>query len=193
MPRPLIQQRIGQLEEMFVKGKSDPKVLKLLEHELQHRQVPRAVALRAEVQAAMFGGAVAPQAPTVPAASPARRPIPISSHSDMWGRPAALPVVSPPASVRTVAPAAKPPEPSPTVKAPALPPTMLLEDACSILKTIPGATWESIEQARRALVQQSHPSRWKTLSSEKRAQALAETERVNAAYAALAQARCGVR
>ena len=51
MPRPLMQHGVGQLEEMFAKGKSDPKVLKNLELELQYRQVPRAVALLAEVQA----------------------------------------------------------------------------------------------------------------------------------------------
>ena len=58
MPRPLMQHGVGQLEEMFAKGKADAKVLKQLEHELQYRQVPRAVALLAEVQAAMNGGAV---------------------------------------------------------------------------------------------------------------------------------------
>ena len=31
MPRPLMQHGVGQLEEMFAKGKSDPKVLKQLE------------------------------------------------------------------------------------------------------------------------------------------------------------------
>jgi len=57
MARPLMQHGVGQLEEMFAKGKADAKVLKQLENELQYRQVPRAVALLAEVQAAMYGGA----------------------------------------------------------------------------------------------------------------------------------------
>ena len=70
---------------------------------------------------------------------------------------------------------------------------MPLEEAYKVLKATPGATWESIEQTRRTLVHQSHPSRWKTLSAEKRAQALAEAKRVNAAYAALSQTRCGER
>jgi len=42
MPRPLMQQGIVQLEEMFAKCKSDAKLLKQLEHELQYRHVPRA-------------------------------------------------------------------------------------------------------------------------------------------------------
>ena len=71
--------------------------------------------------------------------------------------------------------------------------TMPLKDAYKFLKATPGARWESLEQTRRTLVQQSRPSRWKTLRIEKRTQALAEARRVNAAYAALSQARRGGR
>jgi curved DNA-binding protein CbpA len=67
---------------------------------------------------------------------------------------------------------------------------MPLEEAYKVLKATPGATWNSIEQTRRTLVNQLHPSRWKPLSTEKRAQALAEAKRINAAYAALSQTRC---
>lgn len=196
MARPLMQHGVGQLEEMFAKGRVDPKVLKQLENELQYRQVPRAVALLAEVQAAMYGGAVTQEALPVPAPPPARvpAPAPVSQQPDLWGRPAAPPVVAPPEVVRTAAPAARPVEPPPAAKAPTpTAPTMPLEDAYKVLKATPGATWESLEQTRRTLVQQSHPSRWKTLSPEKRDQALAEAKRVNAAVAALSQARCGGR
>ncbi len=68
---------------------------------------------------------------------------------------------------------------------------MPLEEAYKILKATPGATWNSIEQTRRTLVNQLRPSQWKPLSAEKRAQALAEAKRINAAYAALSQTRCG--
>ena len=195
MTRPLMQHGVGQIEEMFAKGKADPKVLKQLENELQYRQVPRAVALLAEVQAVMYGGAAAPQLPTVTAPPPARppAPAPVSLQPDLWGRPATPPAVAPPTVVRTAAPEVRPPEPPPVPKAPAPTPAMPLEDAYKVLKATPGATWELLEQTRRTLVQQSHPSRWKTLSPEKRAQALAEAKRVNAAVAALSQARCGGR
>ena len=80
--------------------------------------------------------------------------------------------------------------------APALPktpqpaaPAMPLEGAYKVLKTTATSTWESIEQTRRQLVQQSHPARLKSMSPERRSQALAEAKRVNAAYAALSQAR----
>lgn len=198
MARPLMQHGVGQLEEMFAKGKADPKVLKQLEDELQYRQVPRAIALLVEVQAAMYGGTpAAPQVATVPAPPPARppEPTPVSQQPDLWRLPAAPPVVAAPpaAPFRTVTPAAKPPQPASVAKASASSPAMPLDDAYKILKASPNATWESLEQARRTLVQQSHPSRWKTMSAERRAQALAEAKRVNAAYAALSHARCGGR
>lgn len=70
---------------------------------------------------------------------------------------------------------------------------MPLEDAYKVLKATAGSTWESIEQTRRQLVQQSHPGRLKSMNPERRAQTLAEAKRVNAAYAVLSQARCGGR
>ena len=195
MARPLMQHGVGQLEEMFANGKVDPKVLKQLENELQYRQVPRAVSLLVEVQAAMYGGNAEQLLPTVPVPPPARStaPAPASQQPELWGGSAAQPFVDPPAAVRTAAPAVSTSE-APPVKTPASPhPAMPLEDAYKVLKATPGATWESLEQTRRSLVQLSHPSRWKTLSTERRAQALADARRVNAAYAALSQARCSGR
>jgi DnaJ-domain-containing protein 1 len=189
MLRPLMQHGVGRLEEMFATGKPDAKLLKQLEQELQYRQVPRAVALLAKVQAAMSGGAAVPQAPTVPASVPGRATGLISQQPDLWERPAISPA-SPPAAVRAAAPVVRPQEPLLVGKSPASPLAMPLEEAYKVLKATPGATWDSIEQTRRALVNQLHPSRWKPLSAEKRAQALAEAKRINAAYAALSQTRC---
>ena len=195
MPRPLMQHGVGQLEEMFAKGKADAKLLKQLEHELQYRQVPRAVALLAEVQAAMYGGAAAQQPVGVPAPPPERAPAPVPKQPGLWECPATPPVVAPlPATpVRTVTPAFQLPEPPPATTPSSSTPAMPLDDAYKALKATPGATWDSIEQTRRTLVQQSHPSRWKALSAEKRAQVLAEANQVNAAYARLSRARCGGR
>lgn len=190
MPRPLMQHGVGQLEEVFAKGKADPKVLKQLEHELQHRQVPRAVALLAKVRTAMVGASAAPKSPAEPAA-PAQASAPISQQPDLWSHPATQPTVSAPAPACTDAPAVRPPEPLPVVKASASAPAMPLEDAYKALRATPGATWDSIEQTRRALVQHSHPSQWTSLNSEKRAQVMDEAKRVNAAYAVLSLVRCG--
>lgn len=195
MTRPLMQYGVGQLEEMFIKGKADPKVLKQLESELQHRQVPRAVALLADVQAAMHGGASAPQPVGVPASPPERAPAPVAKQPDLWENPATPHDVAPllTTPVRTATPAVQLPELPPAAKPSSAMPVMPLDDAYKALKATPGSTWESIEQTRCTLVQQSHPSRSKSLSAEKRAQVLAEASRVNAAYATLSRARCGRR
>lgn len=194
MPRPLMQHGVGKLEEIFTNGKADAKLLKQLEHELQHRHVPRAVALLSEVQAAMHGGAAGPsQAPTVPATPPVLAEGPNSPQLELLEPPATPPIASPLASVRMVTPAVISPELTPVSKSPASPFHMPLEDAHKVLKATPGAPWESIEQTRRTLVHQSHPSLWQTLSAEKRAQALADAKRVNLAYAALSQTRCSGR
>ncbi len=80
MPRPLRPHGVAQLEELFANSKSDARVLKQLEHELRYRQVPRAVALLAMVQAAMHkaGAATAVSAATNARsehAGAARRPL----------------------------------------------------------------------------------------------------------------------
>ena len=190
MSRPLMQHGVGQLEEMFAKGKSDPKVLKHLELELQYRQVPRAVALLAEVQSAMYGGTPATPAVASPAHQTARAPAMAPVEPSLWERPppalpAAIPVAIQP---RPLAPAISPPVARP--QSPPLP-TMPLEEACKVLKTTPRAAWESIEQTRRLTAQQSHPSLLKQLNDEKRAQALNDAKRANAAYVVLQAARCG--
>jgi len=63
MYRPLMQRGIGDLEALFAKSKTDVEVLKQLKHELQYRQVPRAVALLADVQTAMNGATSAKPGP----------------------------------------------------------------------------------------------------------------------------------
>jgi hypothetical protein len=193
MVRPLMQHGVGQLEELFVKSKTDPKVLKQLEHELQYRQVPRAVALLAEVQAAMYGASTASApapAPAVRAPAPAIAPPPQPSLWDGLSPPTTQPTA--PALQPTTAPVAVRPAlaTAPTRLATPPAPAMPLDDAYKLLKATPGATWESIEQTRRLLIQASHPEKLRKLPESKRAQALTEASRVNAAYAALSQVRC---
>lgn len=188
MQRPLMQHGVGQLEQMFAKAKADPKVLKQLEHELQYRQVPRAVALLAEVQAAMYGGTPATPPVAAPPQQSTTAPASAPAQSSLWERPPAAHLAATPPVAQPRPTSFRPPVAMP--QSPPLP-TMPLEDACKVLKTTPGATWESIEQTRRLLVQQSHPSLLKPLSNERRAQALADARRANAAYATLQTARCG--
>ena len=191
MPRLLMQHGVGQLEEMFARANADPKVLKQLELELQYRQVPRAIALLADVQAAMYGGTTATPPPPVAALAhqPVRAPASAPEQASLWDRlsPVLLAATPVAAQPRTMTPAVSPPATRP--QSPPLP-TMPLEDACKVLKSTAGATWESIEHARRLLVQQSHPSLLKPLSDEGRTQALADARRANTAYAALLAVRC---
>ena len=149
MPRPLMQLGVGDLEALFTKSKTDVKVLKQLEHELQYRQGPRAVALLAEVQAAMYGAA-----PVAPAPAPAMPvPAPAPQQTGLWERPTA------PATGLAASPIAAP-RPAEPIKAPTPPavpktpePAMPVEDAYKLLKATAGSTWESIEQTRRQMVQ----------------------------------------
>ena len=103
MLRPLMQHGVGQLQELFAKSRSDAKVLKQLEVELQHRQVPWALALLAEVQAAMNGakdiGASASVSPPVSPSAPPRQ-------EDLWTAPAPLAVLvsTPPAPMPVAVP-----------------------------------------------------------------------------------------
>lgn len=194
MARPHMQHGIGQLEELFAKSKSDQKALKQLEHELHYRQVPRAVALLKEVQAAMYGLSLA-FAPTPVAKAPAP-PMAPSPQASLWDTPPPPPPVARPAAAPVVAARVVPQ--APVAATPARPatqpaPVMPLKDAYKLLKATPGSTWESIEQTRRSLVQASHPENVGTLPEGRRAEALAEAKRVNEAYAALSQARCAGR
>ena len=203
MSRPLMQHGVGQLEDMFGNCRGSPQILRELENELQYRQTPRAHALLEKVQAAMaatgaFTRELSSRAPTTPAPSP---PAPLK-QPNVWGEapssevpgvgtPPVPPVASalPPQVLRPASPA-RPADP-PSVSKPAAPitPTMPIEDAYKLLKATAGSTWESIEQTRRQLVQQAHPSRVRSIGSERRAQHEAEARRVNAAYAVLSKQR----
>lgn len=210
MPRPLMQHGVGQLEDMFGSCRGSLQALWQLKDELQYRQVPRALALLEKVQAAMSASDDTPRQTTspTPTTPPLPPPLPLPAPAppqqpDLWGQapaPVAPALSLPPAPPVASVPPPQVPRPAPPIRpaqAPAaakpdspVAPTMPLEDAYRLLKATAGSTWESIEQIRRQLVQQAHASRVKSWSPERRASALAEARRVNAAYATLSQARC---
>ncbi len=66
---------------------------------------------------------------------------------------------------------------------------MTVDDACRLLKVSASSPWQEVEQARRNLVQLSHPDRVVDLALERRDQVRAEAKRVNAAYAVLSAVR----
>jgi len=175
MARRFMQFGVGQLEELFANSKSDTNVLKQLEHELTYRQVPRAVALLAKVRAAMHGGKDGTA--LAPAALPDDLALSPPSHQAGSG-----PAIAPARAAITATTATANSSLGDA-------PPITVEDAYEVLKVTPGATWESIENSRRQLVQQSHPDRVASLSVARRDQVMAEAKRVNTVYAILSQAR----
>ena len=176
---------VDQLAELFTKSRADPKALEQLEHELQYRQVPKAVALLADVRAAMHGTKDA-EAPTE------ALPPQLARYPEIWNRTATLTSA---VSSAVTAPV-RAPVSTPTADSSHAQPrrscavsTMTVDDACKVLKTTLSATWESIEQTRRLLVQQSSPARTASMSAEMRGHAIAEAARVNVAYATLSRSR----
>lgn len=188
MARPLMQNGVGQLEEMFAKSKSDLKVLKQLESKLQYRQVPKAVALLTEVQRVICN--TAKSTSTGGAMPPATKAVmPVIQQTGLFEQPETIsisvgesPVVLQPLSTSMT--------PPPLKQSTSTAATIPIDEAYKLLSATPGSTWKSIEQTRRLLVQQAHPSRVAALTAIKRAQIEAEAMQVNAAYLRLSTLRC---
>lgn len=66
-------------------------------------------------------------------------------------------------------------------------------DAWRALGAQPGASWESIEQSRRRIVELAHPVRLATLPAQQQAKARADAEQANAAYLFLHSLRIGAQ
>lgn len=188
MPRPMMQHGVGQLETLFASSTSNLKVLKQLENELQFRQVPRALALLEQVQAAIQAINQIP-APITTGSVPSEQP-------DLWTRPQVLQSRASPPSMGPY-PSSQPAEPAldprPLTTATPRPttPSMTFDDACKLLGVLPSSPWDEVEQARRQLVQVSHPDRLAALTPERQDHARAQARRVNAAYSKLSATRGG--
>lgn len=181
MARPLMQKGIAELEAMFGAAQHDARVLKQLEAELRHRQVPRALTLLEKVQRVL--PAVAP--PVSRSVEPPREPAAAkgAAQPELWP-----PAVQPPPAVP------REPKASPAGQAevglPSAPsPSFSVEAAYQMLKVPPTASWEAIELARRKLVDLAHPSRVAAMAADKRAAAQETARQANAAYTVLHLAR----
>jgi len=206
MSRSLMRHTIAELEQLFDALKTDPKTLKALEEELQHRQMPRAVVLLAKVQGTLKilkGVKLASSSNTVPeptivALSGIKD---LNQQPDLWGaqstpvhQVAPKPVV---AQQEVIRPSNRSGRPSLEASAPAGDTGngtddtrgISIDEAYKILRATSCSTWESIEQTRRQVVQQAHPERVAMLNSEQRVRVQAEATRTNEAYAVLRQLR----
>lgn len=172
MSRPLMQLGIMEMESLFAKSRRDMQVLRNLEAELQHRQVPRARNLLERVRAA-----VKATTPTV-ASEPAT-----VVHTTMAPSQSELGLSNPAPSDRPVVEAV---EPKPLQQIPKELPSISLVDAYRLLKASPGSSWESIEFARRQLVQRASPE---IAPKEQRTRLQEEADRINNAYKAIVVAR----
>lgn len=178
MARPLQQLGIVGLEDLFVKSEGELQMLRDLEYELRHRQVPRARSLLVKVRAAIK---TVPETGISVAATPHLSDSPEHVGGDLFGAKhvprqepkseGAAKVKSPACAVREV------PVPS-------------LSDAYKALKATSGSSWESIELTRRQLVQRASPA---LAIDDKRQQLQRDAENINAAYKVIALDRIGSR
>lgn len=174
MARPFQQLGIAGLEDLFVKSEGGLQVLRGLEYELRHRQVPRARSLLVKVRAAIK--AVSTTEIGV-AASPPRPEPPRQGESDLFEA-EHKPKSEEPAKVKAPAWAA------------GEVPVISLSDAYKALKATPGSSWEAIELTRRQLVQRASPV---VAIDGKRQQLQRDADNINTAYKVIALDRIGSR
>lgn len=195
MSRSLMRHTIAELEQLFDALKTDPKTLKALEEELQHRHMPRAVALLAKVQETLkilkgVKPASSPNTASKPTIVPGSGKQDLNLQPDLWcGQSTPVPQIAPKLAVaqqKVIQPDNRP-EPSLEALAFSRDRGMSVDEAYKILKATSSSTWEAIEQARRQIVQQAHPERLAALGSAQRADVEAEAKRANAASEVLRQ------
>lgn len=175
-----MQSRIGDLEDLFATSSAKLDVLRQLEHELQFRQVPRALTLLEQVQRAQASASAATSGAgsatgRAAAAGSAVRPMAATGQLSLLPTPTL--VRTPQVSGHTAISGAQAPAPA-----------MSLEAAHKILKVAPGVPWDAVELARRKIVQPSSPLT-NGVEADQRARFLATARLVNDAYAVLASAR----
>lgn len=167
MTRPLMQNGITELERMFESSQADPQILEALEFELKFRSVPRAAALLNKVRRAMNG------APIFPTATPD----------------ALFEIVSVPQQVQLAITKDDPYGAAPAKSEPEPPLQISVADAYRILKVAPNASWDAIENARRAVVELARPDRLQGVDEDKRQAVRLDALNANAALNVLLQAR----
>lgn len=217
--RPLMQLGIGELEDIFEKQIKNLATLGRLKHELNHRQVPRAIALLERVKKAeamleaVDSQRVPPKSPRSTARlkphTPASAPVSISkslrpeinpSEDGLRMATGQLDLLTgfqqPPEPAKPKAPhagtsdAVTAQKPQTAAELEALP-QLALEDACRILKVGLGDTWEKVEAARRKIVTKSSPLATTGLSPVQAQKLLAEAQKANDAAIVIAARRSG--
>lgn len=189
MTRPLMQHGVGQLQELFTQKKTDQKLLRQLERELSHRQVPRAVLLLEEVRRALRA---------IPSAEESGDTVPATHITPVAKQPAQdVRFVGTEPEEFTTSPGRETSRPPREAFARKDSPeyadlgAMTLDAALKTLRAAPGAPWESVEFARRQIAQLASPASAGQLSPERRESLRLAARRANFAYSMLWKARTG--
>ena len=197
--RPFISRRIDELEQMFKTSGTDLHTLRGLEDELVHRSTPRAVGLLRAIRKKLLQPelmAMSPEpGPFGPLLPSSNRTVPVQpEHTapvrDLTSKPSP-PVPPPPPRVEPRRPILIPrpypggePIPFPLRENARSKPDnaiMSSEEACKVLQVTLGAAWETIEQARREVVQKSHPDKIRSFAPERQSAVVEHARRANAA------------
>jgi hypothetical protein len=162
-----MQSGIGDLERLFESNHADPQTLEALEYELKFRSVPRAASLLKKVRGAMNGTPI----------------VPVASQKALFDH---APLVQTQETLSTKAALVA----APVIEEAPMPrPQLSIEDACNILKVSAVASWDTIEQSRRAIVELTRPDRMAKLSDKNRHALRHDAQMANAALDALFEAR----
>lgn len=210
--RPLMQNGIGTLEAMFAESSADSKVLHSLEEELKHRQVPRAIALLQKVEKAIRLEKISKADAEAETMSPERarltellrrnRSLATEKQPALWPENEDVAPAMPATSASAV-PATPAPSKSSQVEDAhvlvALPaeksslnadiPSMSVGEAYQRLQAATGTTWETLEETRQQIVQQSHPENLAKVGENKRIELVKDAKRANLAYEVIRKER----
>lgn len=176
MSRPLMLLRITELEALFEESRRDKSALRKLEAELEHRQVPRARSLLDSVRTAMTTTDLEADVPR-PVVANRSSAIPIQPDLGPLN-----PVRLELSEIQHSAPIGAEKIGQSREEQPLIP----IAEAYRLLKANPGSDWESVELARRRLVQKASPAGTPT---GKRRDLQEEANRINAAYKAIVSTR----
>lgn len=212
MSRPLIRLGVGQLQELFSKSSSDPKVLMQLEQELKHRSALKANELLAQVRTAVKalagGGAAAASRQALGSVAAAHSKQSAQAiQPDLWtakpqagsqgqdsseaGQVTARPAKSMAdgtvyvsGSAPATSTASEQTRPNESGNFSVTP-----AQAYKLLEANASTPWQEIELMRWKIVQRSHPGALKSARPEQRQSALHEAQKANSAYAVLLRER----
>lgn len=169
------------MEEMFAERPTDSALLDRMRQELKYRKTPRAVALLRKVEAATLQAEPASALSMHPSGQATTSKSGITRVPSVDAGAESLPLL-----LRAQEAPRKPSQAPTGGKTSA---STECAQAYALLKISPGSPWESVELARRKLVQQSSPASTLSMSAGDRVRMKEHAELVNAAYAFLAKQR----